>query len=85
MGGKEKHLKFKLLSSGFFIVKQLGREAQVFSQHWEFQHVLFSALVITVVGGWDFALQVLHSNLRDKANKSSKQHDLEFVIVTICK
>lgn len=44
-----------------------------------------SALVTEVGGGWDFALRVLHSNLRDKANKSSKQHDLEFVSVTIHK
>ena len=44
-----------------------------------------SALVPEVGGGWDFALRVLHSNLRDKANKSSKQHDLEFVSVTIHK
>lgn len=66
------------------MVKQFDGEAQA-QLALRVGHSLLSALVTDVVGGWDFALQVLHSNLRDKANKSSKQRDLEFVSVTIHK
>ena len=79
----ENHSEFETVVSCVFRCETVPWRST--SSQWALRVGTLSALVTEVGGGWDFALRVLHSNLRDKANKSSKQHDLEFVSVTIHK